>query len=94
MSWIKFPLLLLFSILQVRLWMGGGSITDMNRLKKAIEAQEQEIALLVDRNQILEAEVQDLKKFPNAVEEQARTELGLIKRGETFCQIIQSRAME
>lgn len=76
---------------QFRLWIGGGSIADMKRLQASIQQQLTEVTRLVERNILLEAEVQALKKFPNAVEEQARSELGFIKKGETFCQIIHKK---
>ncbi|MDB6096299.1 MAG: cell division protein FtsB [Francisellaceae bacterium] len=74
--------------LQWRLWYGGGSIGDSVRLNKAINIQAQEITQLSHRNQILESEIQELKQYPFAIEERARAELGLIKKDETFCQII------
>lgn len=74
--------------LQVRLWVGPGSLTEINHLEDAIAEQEGENTLLEDRNQNLLQEVESLKTGTDAIEEMARQELGLIKEGETFYMII------
>jgi cell division protein FtsB len=81
-------LLVLLALLQYRLWVGDGSIAEVWRLKEAIKAQKAENASLTERNQALEGEVRDLKGGLAAVEEHARTDLGMIKEGETFFQVI------
>ena len=58
------------------------------RLEKAIEAQEQENAGLNERNRTLAAEVRDLKEGRTAIEERARTDLGMIGANETFYQVV------
>ena len=60
----------------------------MNKLAQAVEAQRDEIAHLQDRNRALEAEVMDLKQGLEAIEERARSEMGMIKDGEVFFQLI------
>jgi cell division protein FtsB len=75
-------------VLQVRLWTGEGSVADVWRISKAVEAQRNENAGLQARNAALAAEVTDLKKGTAAIEERARSELGMIKEGETFFQVI------
>jgi cell division protein FtsB len=81
-------LLVLLALLQYRLWVGDGGIAEVWRLKEAIKAQQAENVSLTERNQALEAEVRDLKAGLAAVEEHARTDLGMIKEGETFFQVI------
>ena len=58
------------------------------RLKRSVEAQQAENQRLRERNQALAAEVMDLKQGQEAIEERARSELGMIKEGEEFYQII------
>lgn len=82
-------LIVLLALLQYKLWFGDGNIRDVWRMEEAIEKQNQENTKLRDRNAALEAEVNDLKEGLQAVEERARNELGMIKNGETFYQIIE-----
>lgn len=77
-------LLLLLLLLQLRLWNGTGSLQDIHRLEAEIRAQELENADLERRNEALRREVADLKTGQDAIEERARSELGLVRRGETF----------
>ena len=78
-----------FLILQYRLWQGDGSILDVMRLSKAILAEKDINQKLTLRNKVLDADVQALKARPEALEERARAELGMIKRGETFCLVVE-----
>ena len=74
--------------LQYRLWFGQGSWEQIVSLQRQIEGQGLFNRRLQDRNQVLEKEVRDLKSGLESVEERARTELGLIKEGETFYLLI------
>lgn len=74
--------------LQLRLWIGEDSFADIWRLKGEIEQQEQENYLSTERNKRLQAEVKNLKEGLDAVEERARTQLGMVKEDETFFLII------
>lgn len=78
----------LFIILQYDLWVGDGSLATVWRLQKSIENQSKENKVLADRNKALEAEVIDLKQGKDAIEERARNDLGMIKKGETYIQIV------
>jgi cell division protein FtsB len=78
--------LLLF--LQYRLWVGEGSLAEVNNLKQEISQLEKELVGLRERNRALQAEVEDLRSGQTAIEERARSELGMIKEGETFYQVI------
>lgn len=90
MKWISVGLLILLLLLQIRLWMGEGSIKEVLGLKQAIEQQEIAVTGLQERNQRLAAEVKDLKHQLGALEELARTDLGMIKQGETFYQFAET----
>ena len=82
-------LLLLLLLFQFQLWFGQGNLRDVWKLQQQVHAQQAENAELLKRNQALAAEVQDLKQGRAASEERARTDLGMIKKGETFYQIVQ-----
>lgn len=87
--WLLLILLLMFAGLQYRLWFGEANLRQVWQLEEQIEQQRLENARLVERNTRLEAEVQDLKKGLAALEERARSELGMIREGETFFQLIE-----
>lgn len=81
-------LLLLFVVLQYDLWVGDGSLATVWHLNQEVDKQKQKNQELDARNKALEAEVQDLKQGMDAVEERARNELGMIKKDETFIQVV------
>jgi cell division protein FtsB len=81
-------LIILLVSLQYRLWAGAGSLPELWRMQQEVQTQKQENARLGDRNRVLQAEVDDLKHGVAAIEERARTDLGMIKKGETFYQIV------
>ena len=83
-----FILILLLALLQYRLWFGEGSVRSIVRLKQQVAQQEAKNKKLAQRNKALVAEVRDLKSGQQAVEERARNELGMVKKGETFYQIV------
>jgi cell division protein FtsB len=74
--------------LQYRLWVSSNGVRDLWRTEAAIEAQRAENEELQRRNQRLAAEVRDLKEGRAAIEERARTDLGMIGEGETFFQVV------
>jgi cell division protein FtsB len=81
-------LLLLLAGLQYRLWLADGGLRDNRRLQRSVQRQEQENADLRRRNDRLEAEVEDLRAGGAAIEAHARTELGMIRKGETFYLVV------
>ena len=89
MRWLVWLLVVLFVLLQYKLWVGDGSLAEVWDLYQQGELQKQENQRLQERNQALEAEVQDLKQGLDSIEERAREELGMIKDSETFYQIIE-----
>jgi cell division protein FtsB len=82
-------LLILLIALQVKLWTGQGGMRQVWQLQHRVEEQKAENAKLKARNETLSAEVEDLKHGDEAVEERARSELGLLKPGETFYQVVE-----
>lgn len=92
MKWLIAILVLLFVTLQVKLWVGDGSLADANHLAEEVKQQQEKNKILKERNHSLQAEVRDLKKGLEAVEERARSELGMIKKkNETFYQIVEEK---
>jgi cell division protein FtsB len=82
-------LIILLLGLQYRLWFGEPSLPDIWQLDANIELQKKINDELSQRNSELEAEVQDLKQGQSALEERARSELGMVKEGETFYQLVE-----
>ena len=90
MKWLTAILILLLVALQYRLWAGDGGFSDVRTLNIEVKKQRSNNAQLKERNQALEAEVKDLKQGLEAVEERARSELGMIKKkNETFYQVVE-----
>jgi len=81
-------LLIVLVLLQFRLWNGHGSIPDVRRLQEVRRSLQSENEKLRERNLALAAEVLDLKQGLAAVEERARSEMGMIMPDETFFQIV------
>ncbi len=81
-------LIALLVILQYRLWLSHDGLPSLLRLHHAVEKQHQQNDQLEERNAVLSAEVADLKSGLDALEERARSELGLIAPGETFFHVI------
>lgn len=81
----------MFLSLQYRLWFGEGSAQEVWRLNQESKKANAELLELRSRNQALEAEVADLKSGLDAIEERARSELGMIDGDETFYQFVRER---
>jgi cell division protein FtsB len=77
-------------MLQIRLWLSDDGFREVWRLTALVEQRTVENRRLAERNAELKAEVQDLKQGQEASEELARTELGMLRHGETFYQIVPS----
>jgi cell division protein FtsB len=84
------PILLvsLVIFLQYHLWLGNGSIRDITQLKKQLAQQTQENAMLKKQNDELLRQVHYVQANQDAIESRARQELGMIKKGETFYQVM------
>ena len=85
--WLFLVLIVVLAGLQYRLWVGEGSLAQVADLQQQIGDQKGENERLLERNRILEAEVMELKKGMETVEERARHELGMVKDGETLYQL-------
>ena len=82
-------LAVLLLLLQYPLWLGKGSWLKVWDLHRQVEAQQRANQLAQARNAVLDAEVRDLKQGTAAIEERARNDLGMIKRGEVFYQVLE-----
>jgi cell division protein FtsB len=80
-------LVVVFALLQARLWLADGGLREVWRLEDEVARRAEDNAQRAARNAALEGEVKDLKQGLAAAEERARTELGMIRAGETFYQI-------
>jgi cell division protein FtsB len=88
MKWLATALIAVVLMLQYRLWLSADGVREVARLSDAVKTQAAENDELAARNQQLVAEVADLKAGMSAIEERARSELGMIGRNETFYQVV------
>jgi len=84
-------LVVLIALLQYPLWLGKGSWLRVWQYSQQIEAHEKRNEYYRQRNDTLREEVRDLKQGQSAIEERARSELGLVKQDEVFFQVIQNK---
>jgi cell division protein FtsB len=94
MRWLVVILLILLGVLQFRLWVGEGGLAELYAMRARIAETEDELARLQARNNALAAEVADLKTGLDAIEARARSQLGMIKAGEVFLQVVEKPAAE
>src|SRR5450755_2792790 len=92
MKWLALALFVVIVLLQQRLWLSASGVQELTRLESAVGAQRAEDDRLGDRNRQLAAEVRDLKSGFGALEERARSDLGMIANNETFYQVVPGRA--
>ncbi|KTD22910.1 cell division protein FtsB [Legionella lansingensis] len=81
-------LLLALIGLQYKLWLGDGSVLQWRNLERKLDAQAHENEKLLARNRAMEADILELKSGDQALEEQARHELGMVKEGEIYYQFV------
>lgn len=89
MKTVILSLVVLLLAMQYKLWFGDDSVREVLELKQSVTQQVEKNEELKQKNSVLAAEVEDLKTGLDAIEERARSELGMIKKGETFIQIIE-----
>lgn len=89
MKALSLTLIALIALVQYPLWLGKGSWMRVWEVDGQIKSQRDKNAKLQTRNTVLEAEVRDLKQGTEAIEERARSELGMIKQDEIFFQLLQ-----
>ena len=94
MKIIALALLGLFLWLQYKIWLQDGGIPEVLQLQQEVADVKTEVKQLQDRNLSLDAEVKDLKKGLDAIEERARSEMGMIKKGEVYYQVIEPKTNE
>ncbi|CAM2799793.1 cell division protein ftsB homolog [Legionella steigerwaltii] len=75
-------------VLQHKLWLGDGNLIQWHNLERKLAAHEQENNKLATRNRVLEADIRELKSGDQALEEQARYELGMVKASEIYYQFV------
>jgi cell division protein FtsB len=78
---------LLILALQYPIWLGKGGLLQVRELDRQLDRQRQTNAELKARNAALDADVRDLKTGVEAIEERARSELGMIRHDEVFFQL-------
>ena len=88
MRWLAAALAATFLLLQYRIWLSHDGVREVLRLRSAVAAQQADNDRLAQRNRELAAEVHDLKNGMAALEERARSELGMIGESETYYQVV------
>ncbi len=91
MKWLAFILTALLVLLQYKLWFGQGNLGNVYRLRQEIAIQKRQNAMLEDRDSALAAQVKDLKTGTAAIDELARSRLGMIRKGDTFYQYVSTK---
>ena len=89
MRWLLAILVVILVVLQYRLWIAEGSMAEKRRLEQQVVEQTEVNRQLSQRNAVLEREVLELQTGNEAVEERAREQLGLIREGEVFYQVVE-----
>lgn len=88
MRFLPLILIALIALIQYPLWFGKGSWLRVLEVDRQLTAKKADNAKLIARNGAMDAEVRDLKQGLDAIEERARSELGMIKQDETFVQVL------
>ncbi len=92
MKWLTLALALLVVLIQYPLWLGKGGWLRVGDVDRQIAAQREINARLKVRNAAVDADVRDLKQGFEAIEERARSELGMIRQDEIFFQVLDDPA--
>jgi cell division protein FtsB len=90
-KWLAIALGVVIAILQYRLWLSDSGVRELTRMHEAVTQQRTQNSALVERNRQLAAEVRDLKTGMAALEERARSELGMIAGNETYYQVVPAK---
>ena len=91
MKWLAGALAIALVLLQYRVWFSEHGVHAVGRLERAVATQRADNEMLVERNRQLAAEVGDLKTGMDALEERARSDLGMIGHNETFYQVVPAK---
>ena len=87
-------MVVLFVLMQYKLWFGEGSVREGLELGRSTETQQMKNEQARQRNEVLAADVAELKTGLESVEERARNELGMVKKDETFIHILEGQSGE
>ncbi len=90
MKYLLAGMLFLLVALQYRLWFAEGSLAEKHRLQQQVQREEAINRELRARNAVLEREVLDLQTGNDGLEQRAREQLGLVREGEVFYQVVPS----
>lgn len=82
-------LIIALVVLQHKLWLGDGNLVQWVHLEQKLAEHQKENSKLAARNKGMEAEIRELKSGKQALEEQARFELGMIKEEEVYYQFVE-----
>ena len=88
LSALAILLLAVLALMQYQLWLGRGGVSDLWQLKREIAIADIQNAHMLERNTLLLEDVKDLRSGDEAVEQLARNNLGMIRRGETFYRVV------
>lgn len=92
MRFLLLVLMAAFIFLQYELWCSNGGIISTLHHKSTLANKKHAVAVLQNNNKKLAADISDLRKGHQAIEGEARAELGMVKKGEVFYQVVQQRA--
>lgn len=84
LKWLAIVLVALLGLLQYSLWLGEGGLRDLAHIRSRADVLDDETERLRARNQRLAAEVVDLKNGLDAIEERARSDIGMVRKDERF----------
>ena len=87
MRWLALAFIALIAALQYPMWLGKGGWLQVREFDRQLTVQKEANANLKSRNDALDADVRDLKTGYEAIEERARSELGMVKQDEVFFQL-------
>jgi cell division protein FtsB len=89
LRWLALAFIALIVVLQYPMWLGKGGWLQVRELDRQLAVQKEANAKLKVRNDALDADVRDLKAGVEAIEERARSELGMVRQDEVFFQLRQ-----
>ena len=92
LRWLALAFVALIVALQYPMWLGKGGWLQVREFDRQLAAQQEANAKLKVRNDALDADVRDLKTGSEAIEERARSELGMVRQDEVFFQLRQRRS--
>jgi cell division protein FtsB len=87
-------LIIVLGLLQFRLWFGDSNLLELEDTKQRLQELKQRAHDRKELNAALEAEIMDLKRGTDAIEERARLDLGMVREGEHFIQVLENPLQE